>query len=218
MKPRIPNQRTAALTLVEVLVIIVVLFVLAVLLLPEFARVKGHAQSQCMNNLKQVGLAYHVWANDHGGKFPMQLSATNGGAMEQTANGKNPCLVFQVMSNDIVDPKLLWCPADKGLVAATNWTTGISAKNVSCFVGLDAATNHPKMFLSGDDNFAVRGVPVKSGLLEFSTNAAIAWTAKRHVDAGNIGFADGSVAQTIQSLLRQLPVQTGVATNRLAIP
>jgi len=58
---------------------------------------------------------------------------------------------------------------------------------------LDASTNYPQAFLSGDDNFEIGGVPVKSGLLQFSTNTTIAWTGARHEFAGNIGLADGSV-------------------------
>jgi prepilin-type processing-associated H-X9-DG protein len=219
MKPRVSHQKTAALTLVEVLVVIAVLFILAVLLMPSLApRPRHWWRPQCVNNLKQVGLSYFVWAGDHNGKFPMQVSMTNGGTMELTADGKNPWLNFLAMSNELSTPINLWCPADKDDVLATNWTSGFSAKNVSYFVGLDADKAHPQMFLSGDDNFAIGGVPVKPGLLEFSTNAPIAWTAERHVKTGNIGFADGSVMYTSPSGLLRMLVQTGVATNRLAIP
>jgi prepilin-type processing-associated H-X9-DG protein len=172
----------------------------------------------CVNNLKQVGLAYYVWADDHNGKFPMQVSVTNGGTMELTADGKNPWLNFLVMSNYLSTPKNLWCPSDKDRVVATNFATGFSAQNISYFVGLDAGTDRPQMFLSGDDNFAIGGVPVKTGLLEFSTNAPIAWTAERHVNAGNIGLADGSVQLFSNSSFTNWLHQSGVATNRLAIP
>lgn len=174
--------------------------------------------SNCVNNLKLIGLSYRIWADDHIGRFPMQVSVTNGGTMELTANGKNPWLNLLVMSNYLSTPRNLWCPDDKDHVLATNGTSGFSAANTSYFVGLDADTNHPQMFLSGDDNFAIGGVIVKSGLLEFSTNALIAWTSGRHVNAGNIGFADGSVMQTSPSGLQRMLVETGVATNRLAIP
>jgi hypothetical protein len=83
---------------------------------------------------------------------------------------------------------------------------------------LDADTNRSKTFLCGDDNFAIGGVPVKSGLLEFSTNAPITWTAARHKFAGNIGLADGSAWQVNDQLLVQKLIETGVATNRLALP
>jgi len=39
----------------------------------------------CSNNLKQLGLAYQVWAGDNDGKFPMAVSVANGGALESTA-------------------------------------------------------------------------------------------------------------------------------------
>jgi hypothetical protein len=74
------------------------------------------------------------------------------------------------------------------------------------------------MLLSGDDNFEIGGVPVKSGLLELSTNTPISWTAARHKFVGNIGLSYGSVQQVTQSGLRQAVQQAGFATNRLAIP
>jgi hypothetical protein len=218
MKPRVSNEKTAALTLVEVLVVIFVLFVLAALLLPALAPVKVHRRSDCVLNLKHIGLSYFVWAGDHNGKFPMQVSVTDGGTMELITNGKNPWLNFLVMSNELNTPWILTCPADRDRTIATNFPAGFSAKNTSYFVGLDAVTNHPQMFLAGDDNFAIGGVPVKSGLLELPANAPIAWTAARHKKAGNIGCADGSVVQTSSSSLQQMLVQTGVATNRFGIP
>jgi prepilin-type processing-associated H-X9-DG protein len=219
MKPRVSHQKTAAMTLVEVLVVIVVLFVLAVLLLPAFAPARRNSgPSPCVQNLKSIGFAYRVWASDHNDKFPMQVSVANGGTMELTVDGKNPWLNFLVLSNELSTPEVLRCPADKNRVAAKKFTTGLSAKNISYFVGLDAATSHPQMFLTGDDNFAIGGVSVKSGLLELSTNAPITWTDERHYSMGNIVFADGSIAQTSLHGLLQAVQNTGVATNRLAIP
>lgn len=218
MNPRVSHQKTVAITLVEVLVVIVVLFVLFSILLPSTNHPKSTARrSQCLQNLKQIGLAYYVWADDHNGKFPMQVSVTNGGTMDLN-NGRNAWLNFLVMSNYLNTPKLLVCPQDKEHQPPANEFSWQLAGYVSYFVGLDAATNHPHMFLSGDDNFAIGGVPVKPGLLEFSTNAPITWTAERHNRLGNIVLDDGSVADTTSSFLQQLLVQTGVATNRLAIP
>ena len=74
------------------------------------------------------------------------------------------------------------------------------------------------MFLSGDDNFAINGVSVKSELLEVSTNMTVTWTAARHKFIGNIGLADGSVQQITTTNLQQAIQATGIATNRLAIP
>ena len=90
MKPRVFHQQTAALTRTDVVVSVVVLVVLAVFCAPYIlawysARPHPSYGTYCENNLKQVGLAYTIWAEDNGGKYPMQLSETNGGTMECAA-------------------------------------------------------------------------------------------------------------------------------------
>jgi competence protein ComGC len=217
MKPRVSNQKTAALTLVEVMVVVFVLFVLAALLLPPTSRRYPTMRTRCAQNLKQIGLAYSVWAGDHNGKFPMQVSVTDGGTLELN-NGSNVLANFLAMSNELYNPKFLHCPADTDRITPTDFKVGFFAKNISYFVGMDAEKGHPQMFLSGDSNFTVGGLPVESGLLEFSTNAPITWADSVHEECGNIGLADGSVQMVSLQRLPQVIQNTGVATNRLAIP
>jgi len=83
---------------------------------------------------------------------------------------------------------------------------------------LDADESRPQTLLSGDDNFAVGGVPIKPGLFELSSNARVSWTRARHKFNGNIGYADGSVQEFSTLGLQQTLLQSGIATNRLAIP
>ena len=175
------------------------------------------SEIQCVNNLKQIGLAFRIWEGDNGDKFPMQVPAKKGGAMEPAARG-NVAPIFQVMSNELSTPKILVCPADADRFAAKNFTSGFDNSHVSYFAGLDAADDKPTMFLAGDDNFAMDGDPVKSDLLLLATNAPVSWTAARHINHGNIGLADGSVWTTDDKQLVQKLIDTGVATNRLALP
>ncbi|MGH7975341.1 MAG: type II secretion system protein, partial [Limisphaerales bacterium] len=173
---------------------------------------------ECVNNLMQIGLAYRIWEGDHNNKYPMQVSVTDGGAMELIATG-NVAACFQVMSNELDTPKILVCPMDTSRIAATNFENDFNNSHISYFAGVDVTNEmNPRMILSGDDNFEIGDVSVKSGLLEFSTNAPIAWTSARHKYAGNIGFADGSVQEVTTEGLQNALRQTGVATNRLAIP
>jgi len=232
MNPRFSNQPTNALTRTEALVVIATLAVLFVLLLPALVTVghDGRQRISCINDLKQVGIAYRLWEGDNNNKYPMQVSVTNGGAMELVATG-NIAACFQVMSNEVNTPKILLCPKDTRRVWATNWST-LNNSNISYFVGLDVTNDtNLKMLLSGDDNLDIGGVPVKSGLLELSTNTLIVWSFGRHLSpnphfwtpsrykfAGNIGLADGSVCQLTTDELRQALQQTGVATNRFALP
>jgi type II secretory pathway pseudopilin PulG len=222
MKPRIPNHKTTALTRVEVVVVISVAAVLILFLLNKFeldlrtARLYA-ANINCVGNLKQVGTAYRVWEGNHGDKYPMQTSVTNGGTME-LANGNNAWINFLVMSNELSTPKVLICPADTDKIAANNFTADFNNSKISYFVGLNAVENYPQTLLSGDDNFEIGGVPVKSGLLQLSPSTPISWTATRHHFSGEIVFADGSVQWSNNSDLTNLLHQTGLATNRLAIP
>jgi type II secretory pathway pseudopilin PulG len=205
-----------------VLVVLAVLSVLALIVfLPVYYAVGNNAKRiNCENNLKLVGLAYIIWAGDNGDKFPMQVSITNGGTMDLAATG-NVGATFRVMSNELKTPKILYCPADKGRTAATNFQTGFNNENVSYFVSLEANTNTSHALLSGDANFAIGGVPVKPGLLELWMNTPVTWTSARHYIKGNIGLADGSLVggnDPNAPDLTNLLYQTGLATNRLAIP
>lgn len=230
MKPRFSNQRNHALTLIEVLVVVVVLAVLVAIFLPSGPVGKDRAMRfSCVNNLKQIGLAYRIWAGDNNDKYPMEISVTNGGTLE-LVGGPDAWKTFQVMSNELSTPKVIFCPADSERgSAATNFGDDLKNK-ISYFIGVDATTNE-NVLLSGDDHFLINGSPVKPGLIEVTSNTPIAWDSSHHVSVesrawffkkktgwGNIGLGDGSVQSLSSSNLLEQIKQIGLATNRLAIP
>lgn len=65
------SSSDAGFSLMEILVSLAVIAILAVLLLQTLGKsVQRSKQVQCVNNLRQVGLAYHAYANEHNGEFP----------------------------------------------------------------------------------------------------------------------------------------------------
>ena len=157
--------------MIEAVVIIFLVALIVLMLVPALRapRDRDWSRIDCLNNLKQVGLAYKVWAGDNNEKYPMDVSVTNGGAME-CAEAGDALAVFQVMSNELSTPKILYCRIDEEHSCATNFGSALSAKNISYFVGLDTDTNSPQKFLSGDDNFEVASQPIGSGIQTISAN------------------------------------------------
>ena len=140
---------------------------------------------------------------------------------------------FQCVSNEMNTTKIIVCPEDINRTYAKDFNT-LTHSNISYFIGVDVTNEaNPGLVLDGDDNLELNGTPVKPGLLNLSTSAAVTWIPGRHDNPdrlpyldiptehhfyGNLGFADGSVAMESSSNLQTAFLDAGLATNRLAIP
>lgn len=68
---RTPGNGQLAFTLVELLVVIGIIAILASMLLPVMSRIKDAAhRTHCLSNLRQLGLAYHLYNEDYSNRLP----------------------------------------------------------------------------------------------------------------------------------------------------
>ncbi len=110
--------------------------VASAMLLPALSNAKAKAQSiQCMNNMKQQGVALRMWAMDNNDQFPFNVGTGKGGTMElcdRNDDGfdRNSYRHFQVMSNELSTPKILVCPGEPKRQPATDFQL-LRADNVS---------------------------------------------------------------------------------------
>src|ERR1019366_831281 len=129
--------------------------ILCGMLLPALSQAKDKAQRiSCANNMKQIGLAFRVWAIDHDDKFPFNVSTNKGGTLELCMLGsdgfdRNAALHFQVMSNELSTPKILVCPADGKRQPALDFL-GLQPAYVSYKLrtGSDINETHPDQILA----------------------------------------------------------------------
>ena len=209
-----PTQRKpGAFTLVELLTVIAVIGILAALLLPALAQGKARARRiECVNNLKQTGLAFHVFENDHNGRLPTQVSTNDSGSLEFVVAGfeaHGPFYFssehFRPLAGTLGTPKLLACPSDSERWAATNFNQ-FTNWNLSYLVGLPSSADNPGAIFAADRNFpAARCCPPLGPTIGHTTNYFDplhgGWGTGLHERKGDVLFADGHVEESYNAIV-----------------
>lgn len=111
-----------AFTLVELLTVIAIIAVLAALLFPVFLTARGKArEAGCLSNLRQLGLAFSMYAQDHDGLYPFAIDPADrytpqiwNGFPEFQALLPHMDMLHEALQPYVRSKQLFRCPADTG--------------------------------------------------------------------------------------------------------
>ncbi|MBC8094643.1 MAG: prepilin-type N-terminal cleavage/methylation domain-containing protein [Akkermansiaceae bacterium] len=190
-----------AFTLIELLCVIAIVGILAALLLPALTQGQLNAKRiQCVNNLKQIGIAFHIFAHDHHDKFPMATPMAEGGSLEFAQSGYQvggPFYFsyrhFAAMSNELITPKPLNCPSDLARATAVRFSA-FKNENLSYFVGVSSEFQRPNSILAGDRNITNDASRLPT-IVRQPFGSVVRWTEELHRFKGNLLFADAHVEE-----------------------
>lgn len=139
---------TEGFTLIELLVVIAIIAILAAILFPVFARAREMARKAvCLSNLKQIGSAVMMYAQDYDESLPNSGNhATSGGSVDDLTGTLGPYIKEKAAQG-------IWrCPSHADFTHQTSWT---SSYGYNWQYLLAPGPDYPHSEFNGFDNAGV---------------------------------------------------------------
>lgn len=139
-------------TLIELLVVIAVIAILAAMLLPALAKARDRAEGiSCLNNTRQLVLAWRLYADDHESFLPYNVGMS-GSSFRTNINWVNNVMTWDSSSDNTNlttitgaslgpysdNPGIYHCPSDRALSTiqrAAGWDRRIRSYSMNAMVG-----------------------------------------------------------------------------------
>ncbi len=228
-----PSPSQSAFTRIELAAVLAALALLGCIAISALGNTRSQGdRAACLNNLRQIGLAFQLWASDHGGELPFWTCVNEGGTRIRLCPSPVPIppwlgyqnnLWFQYgwISNELVHASALACPADPAAKPAVDFSRSPDigfldgthrGNSVSYFLGLHARAEYPRAVLAGDRNMkfgsynvnCASGVTTAVGVDWTGTEYDTEWLPAIHGTVGNVLLKDGEVQSTSSAGLRQV--------------
>ena len=204
------RHSTRAFTRIELAAVIAALGLLGTLALPLLAATRADSdRAGCFNNLRLLGRAITMWGDDRDSLPPWITYVSRGGTRPDSgAKAGNAWFEFTTLSNELVTPRLLACPADTGVKVAAEFSnhgtrgymgTGQRSLATSYTINMDNLGTVPVMAMVGDRNLRNDGlVQCAQGVnnadwINLQIQNPVLWTNAVHGQQGHFVRTDGSV-------------------------
>lgn len=216
------GRTESAFTFVELLAVLGTVALLMAVAVPLLASNRSSSdRAVCQSNLRQIGRAFNMWADDHGGRYPYDAASGSGVSSQPLAN--NVWYQFLFLQAELGSPKVLVCPTDADKVPAIDWSNSpsggfnhVTRRNLSVSYTIGLGTRYdPRGYLSSDSNIIYSGIAASccagavgsgnfyAGVPRLIWDAPdLDWTGRLHNMSGNILRFDGSVIPAGQNELR----------------